>query len=49
VLASTKDFLKSLEQKRYKGLSISFEIIPWANHFSVRKPAIDKILASLDK
>jgi uncharacterized protein len=49
VLASTKDFLKPLEQKHYKGLNISLEVIPWANHFSVRKPAIDKILTSLDK
>jgi predicted alpha/beta superfamily hydrolase len=49
VLTSTKDFLKPLEEKHYKSLRLSFEIIPWANHFSVRKPAIDKILAYLGK
>jgi predicted alpha/beta superfamily hydrolase len=49
VLSSTKDFIKLLKVKQYKSLDLSFEVIPWANHFSVRKPAIDKILASLDK
>ena len=49
VLTSTKEFLKPLEQKKYNSLKLTFEIIPWANHFSVRKPAIDKILASLRK
>lgn len=49
VLTSTKDFIKPLKEKQYKNLNISFEVIPWANHFSVRKPAIDKILASLSK
>lgn len=49
VLSSTKDFLKPLEEKQYKNLDLSFEVIPWANHFSVRKPAIDKILLSLSK
>lgn len=49
VLTSTKDFLKPLEEKHYKSLQISLEVIPWANHFSVRKPAIDKILLSLGK
>lgn len=49
VLTSTKDFLKPLEQKQYKSLDVSFEVISWANHFSVRKPAIDRILASLNK
>lgn len=49
VLSSTKDFIKPLEEKKYESLELSFEIIPWANHFSVRKPAIDKILLSLSK
>jgi predicted alpha/beta superfamily hydrolase len=49
VLTSTKDFLKPLEEKHYKSLDVSFEAIPWANHFSVRKPAIDRILLSLGK
>ena len=47
VLTSTKDFLIPLQEKKYKSLQISFEVIPWANHFSVRKPAIDKILHTL--
>lgn len=49
VLSSTKDFLTLLEEKKYKSLDISFEVIPWANHFSVRKPAIDRIFNSLAK
>jgi hypothetical protein len=49
VLTSTRDFLNPLKQKKYKSLDLSFEIIPWANHFSVRKPAIDKILATIGK
>ena len=49
VLTSTRDFLRPLQEKHYKNLDLSFEVIPWANHFSVRKPAIDRILASLDK
>jgi predicted alpha/beta superfamily hydrolase len=49
VLSSTKDFLKPLENKHYKSLQLSFGVIPWANHFSVRKPAIDRILDSLGK
>ena len=49
VLTSTKEFLKLLEEKQYKSLRVSFDVIPWANHFSVRKPAIDKILLSLSK
>jgi len=49
VITSTKEFLKPLQQKKYKNLRLSFEIIPWANHFSVRKPAIDKILTSLSR
>jgi uncharacterized protein len=47
VLTSTKDFLGPLQERHYKSLQVSFEVVPWANHFSVRKPAIDKILLSL--
>lgn len=49
VLTSTKDFIKPLKEKNYESLILSFEVIPWANHFSVRKPAIDRILAMLAK
>ena len=49
VLPSTKDFLKHLQEKNYKSLELSFELIPWTNHYSVRKPAIDKILLALSK
>lgn len=49
VLSSSREFYNNIQARNYPGLTISFEVIRYANHFSVRKPAIDKILASLSK
>ncbi len=49
VLSSTRKFESALLSRKYKQLSLKYEIIDYANHFSVRKPAIDKILTSLPK
>jgi predicted alpha/beta superfamily hydrolase len=49
VLSSSREFYNTLRARNYPGLTISFEVIRYANHFSVRKPVIDKILASLSK
>jgi uncharacterized protein len=44
VLSSSKEFYTSIRSRNYKNLYIDFTTIPGANHFSVRKPAVDKIL-----
>jgi predicted alpha/beta superfamily hydrolase len=44
VLSSCKTFYNAINSHGYKNLSISFETIGAANHFSIRKPAIDRIL-----
>jgi len=47
VLSSTRSFLNNTQQRNYEGFSISLDVISAANHFSIRKPAIDRIFASL--
>jgi uncharacterized protein len=49
VLSSSKEFNRKITAKRLSGLNISFDVIKSANHFSVRKPAIDKIFSSFGK
>ena len=49
VLFSSRKFYKNLQSRYYKNILLSFEEISTANHFSIRKPAIDKILKSLAK
>jgi len=46
VLYSSKEFYRKITAKKLNGLNISFDVIKSANHFSVRKPAIDKIFSS---
>jgi predicted alpha/beta superfamily hydrolase len=47
VLYSTRSFYKTLTERKYAGLIISKNEIGNANHFSIRKPAVDKIFESL--
>jgi uncharacterized protein len=47
VLSSSWEFYNNIHARNYPGLAISFEVIRYANHFSIRKPAIDKILISM--
>jgi predicted alpha/beta superfamily hydrolase len=49
VLSSSKEFNEKIVAKKLSGLDISFDIIGNANHFSVRKPAIDKIFFGFGK
>jgi hypothetical protein len=46
VLFSSRAFYKQITERNYPSLKISIETIGGANHFSVRKPAIDRILAA---
>ena len=43
VLSSARDYYEHLQARKYAGLHIGFEAIQYANHFSVIKPAVDKI------
>lgn len=43
VISSSTAFFNNLSSRGYNGCKISFEEITAANHFSVRKPAIDRI------
>jgi len=47
VLPSTRSFYNTLEKRNYNGLKIEKEEISNANHFSIRKPAVDKIFDKL--
>ena len=49
VLSSSKEFNKKFTAQNFRNATISFVVISNANHFSIRKPAIDKILASFSK
>lgn len=48
VLSSTTAYYNTVKDRNYKGLSISFVEINNANHFSIIKPAVDKILKSIN-
>lgn len=48
VLFSTRNFFKTMQGRNYLGLSISKAETGTANHYSVRKPAIDKIFQVLE-
>jgi predicted alpha/beta superfamily hydrolase len=48
VLSSTTAYYKTVKGRNYQGLSISFVEINNANHFSIIKPAVDKILKSIN-
>jgi predicted alpha/beta superfamily hydrolase len=47
VLYSTRSFYKTVTERKYTGLKIKKEEIANANHFSIRKPAIDRIFELL--
>jgi predicted alpha/beta superfamily hydrolase len=47
VLSSSTEFYDKLRSRAYPGLSIQFQKIGSANHFSIRKPAIDRILKAV--
>jgi predicted alpha/beta superfamily hydrolase len=47
VLYSTRSFYNTVKERKYSGLTINKVEIGNANHFSIRKPAIDRIFYSL--
>ena len=47
VLYSTRSFYNTVTERNYSGLKISKEELADANHFSIRKPAVDRALAQL--
>jgi predicted alpha/beta superfamily hydrolase len=47
VLSSTRSFYTTIQTRKYSGLVIQKNEINYANHFSIRKPAVDKIFESL--
>jgi len=49
VLTSTLEYYATLSTRKYAGLSVSYTEIKNANHFSIIKPAIDKVLTSISK
>lgn len=49
VLYSTRSFYTTVTKRKYAGLTIKKDEIGNANHFSIRKPAIDRIFKSLSE
>ena len=47
VLYSTRSFYTALIKRKYTDLAVKKDEIGNANHFSIRKPAIDRIFESL--
>ncbi|MCX6315932.1 MAG: alpha/beta hydrolase-fold protein [Bacteroidetes bacterium] len=47
VLYSSRSFYNTVINRRYKGLTINKDEIGNANHFSIRKPAVDRAFAQL--
>lgn len=47
VLYSTRNFYNTVNGRKYTGLTITKEEIGNANHFSIRKPAVDRAFAQL--
>jgi uncharacterized protein len=47
VLSSSRSFYKTVSARQYSDLNIVKDEIGYANHFSIRKPAVDRIFASL--
>lgn len=47
VLYSTRSFFTTVTDRQYSGLSIAKDEIGNANHFSIRKPAVDRIFEQL--
>ncbi len=47
VLYSTRSFFKIMNERKYTGLTISKDEIVGSNHFSIRKPAVDRIFEML--
>ena len=48
VLSTTKEFYNTTKGRNYTGYSVSFSTVNNANHFSMIKPGVDKILATFD-
>ncbi len=47
VLYSSRKFFSTLKERQYTGLMVNMEEVRWANHFSIRKPAVDRIFELL--
>lgn len=47
VLASATEYYNTVKGRRYKGCTIQFKTIRWANHISILKPAIDEIMLKM--
>jgi predicted alpha/beta superfamily hydrolase len=49
VLTSTKEFYNITQKRKYTGYTIGFSTVNNANHYSMIKPGVDKILLSFKK
>jgi predicted alpha/beta superfamily hydrolase len=47
VLSSATAYYNAVKERKYKDCQIRFETIKWANHISILKPAIDKVMLDL--
>lgn len=48
VLSSTTTYYNTLQARKYNGLTVNFQEIRNANHFSIIKPAVDNIFTSIN-
>ncbi|HEX6179716.1 MAG TPA: alpha/beta hydrolase-fold protein [Chitinophagaceae bacterium] len=48
VMSSTGDYYNTLRSRNYAGLTVNFQPIGNANHFSIIKPAVDNIFKSIN-
>jgi predicted alpha/beta superfamily hydrolase len=48
VLSSATSYYNTVKDRKYQGCRIEFETIAWANHISILKPAIDKVMKALE-
>ena len=46
VLSSTKEFYNITQKRKYTGYNVSFSTVNNANHYSMIKPGVDKVLLS---
>jgi uncharacterized protein len=49
VLYSSRSFFDTMQKRKYSGLEITKDEIGYANHFSIRKPAVDRIFETLSR
>lgn len=49
VISSSKEFKDAITSRGYSNLVLNYEVIGGANHYSVRKPAVDRILKKVEQ